>query len=153
MKLGECKVKLYRGGCLAYDEFNQGELKPKGNKSEVAPRCDGKWKLNGKFKIGETEGNAARAHQMESGLYGGCFVSFTRCRVVAEHYATTDSSKNERSPGYVYVVDEELLEKYGVTAIELPDPEVPSNKEVSLRAKDGGNLPHAIIIEKFKVTV
>ena len=142
--------KLYRGVCQANDECNEGKLKPKGSKSEVAPRCDGKWKLNGKLKIGETENNAARAHQIESGLYGGCFVSFTRCKSVAEHYATTDHSKNERSPGYVYVIDEDLLSKYGVTAIEFSDPEHPDNKEVSLRAKDGGNLPPEIIIEKYR---
>ncbi|WP_370543321.1 hypothetical protein [Geobacter sp. OR-1] len=69
---------------------------------------------------GESEDNAVRAHHIESGLYGGCFVSTTRNEKMARRFATYNEEK-----GWVYIIDESLFERYGVISKEFPDPQYP----------------------------
>lgn len=138
---------LYRGINKQTDETNAGRLLPKGASVEVVPKLDGKWKLDGKFKYGPCESNTARAHQIESGLYGGCGISTSRSEQIAIRFATTERTED----GYVYVIDEELLEGAGVIAYEFPDPLYPHEREVTLIEKSGGSLPESVIVEKYAV--
>lgn len=139
---------LYRGINKRADEANAGRLLPKGNSVEVVPKADGKWKFDGTFKCGPCESNTARAHQIESGLYGGCGISTSRSEQIAIRFATYDGTED----GYVYVIDEELLEGAGVIAYEFPDPLNPHEQEVTLIEKSGGSLPESVIVEKFAVS-
>jgi hypothetical protein len=77
-KLSTRHPMLYRGINKQADEANAGRLLPKGTSVEVVPKVDGKWKFDGKFRCGPCESNTARAHQIESGLYGGCGISTSR---------------------------------------------------------------------------
>lgn len=139
---------LYRGINKQADEANSGCLLPKGNSVEVVPKVDGKWKLDGKFKCGPCESNTARAHQIDSGLYGGCGISTSRSEPMAIRFATTDYTED----GYVYVIDEKLLEGANVVAYEFPDPLNPHEQEVTLIEKSGGSLPEVVIVEKYAVS-
>lgn len=138
---------LYRGINKQADEENGGRLSPKGNLVEVIPQADGKWKLDGTFKCGPCKSNTARAHQIESGLYGGCGISTSRSEEIAIRFATIERSED----GYVYVIDEELLETAGVIAYEFPDPLNPHEMEVTLIERSGGSLPESVIVEKYAV--
>lgn len=55
--------------------------------------------------------------------------------------------------GFVYVIDEYLLNKFGVIPVEYSNAANPQEKEVSLRAADNGDLPEGIIISKYPVCV
>lgn len=144
--------KLYRGVCCTLDQANEGQLRPKGSRSEVVmQRNDCGMKRDGKFNRTLSENNAVRAHHLESGMHGGCFVSFTKSRVKAEQFATTDSD-GEKTSGFVYEVDEDLFLLHGVVAHELPDPEHPGEMEVTLRAADNDVIPNAIVISKYSVS-
>jgi hypothetical protein len=85
---------------------------PKGNTVEVTILADGKCKADGKFKAGPCQTNTARAHQIETGLYGGCGISTSRSEITAIFFATT----GHKVDGYVYVIDETLLEGANVTS-------------------------------------
>lgn len=138
---------LYRGVSLVMDQLNECQLRPKGSQSAVRMTYgDGfvGMRHDGKFTHGNSEDNAARGHQLRSGLHNGCFLSFTRSLDMAIKFATVKNTVQ----GFVYVVDEERLESYGVVAKEYPDPEYPAEMEVSLRAMDNGNLPSQIIVAK-----
>ena len=80
-------------------------------------------------------------------MYGGCFLSFTRDESIAEYFATSRNFEE----GFIYEVDEDTLEKFGVIAREVNIPEHPHECEVSLRASDGGILPREIIVKKREV--
>lgn len=138
---------LYRGVNKRADEENGGRLSPKGNTVEVVPLIDGKWKIDGKFKCGPCESNTARAHQIDSGLYGGCGISTSRSEEIAIRFATYDYTEE----GYVYVIDEALLANTNVTSYEFGDPLNPRESEVTLMEKLGGALPDHIIVEKYAV--
>lgn len=138
---------LYRGINKQADEANNGHLLPKGNSVEVVPKLDGKWKLDGTFRRGPCESNTARVHQFESGLYGGCGISTSRSEEIAIRFATIECTED----GYVYVIDEELLEGAGVVAYEFTDPMNPHEQEVTLIEKSGGSLPESVIVEKYAV--
>ena len=143
--------RLYRGVSKQMDEYDNGELRPKGNKSKVTMSYeDNGFSYDGKYTYGKSEKNAARAHQVASGMHGGCFVSTSRNRKVAEFFATSDKSGN-RVDGYVYVIDEGKLKEFGIIALEFTDAEHPDHYEVSLRAHDNGVLPLEVILEKYEV--
>jgi len=108
---------------------------------------DGKFKYDGTFHYGYSINNTARAHQIESGLYNGCFVSTTKSEAIAIRFAT----KNFTEPGWIYVIDETLLIDHNVISLEFYDPLYPDELEVSLAASNNGALPEKIIIEKFEV--
>lgn len=138
---------IYRGVCKIDDDKNQGELRPKGNFIEVEVTFDSSLRWDSDLTWNESEINTVLAHQNESGQYGGCFVSFTTDKSVAVKFATS----NNMEEGYVYVVDEELLPKYGVVSKVVSTPEHPDESEVSLRAQNGGVLPAEIVVGKYKV--
>jgi hypothetical protein len=101
----------------------------------------------GHFERVASESNAVRAHQIDGGLYGGCWLSFTRVEKVAQRFATSGGMED----GFVYVVDEDALAARGVVKKEFVDPEEPDEVEVSLRAADNGDLPAEIVIDKRRV--
>ncbi len=142
------KRLLYRGVNEHLDRLNDGQLRPKGNRIEInMTRADGDlgMKRDGKFSRGRTEDNAARGHQLQSGLHDGCFLSFTRSLQVAIHFATNNNTKK----GFVYIVDEDRLAIFGVLAKEYSEQTHPEEMEVSLRASDGGDLSMQIVVEKI----
>jgi len=138
---------LYRGVSKELDLKNLGQLKPKGKKNKEMARYDGKISANGHFTYGPSEHNAVRAHHIETGLYDGCYVSTTRYENIAKCFATNRYKKE----GWIYIIDESLLEQYGVRAIEFPNPEFPDQMEVTLRASNNRNIPLKVCIEKYKV--
>jgi hypothetical protein len=136
---------LYRGVDEFTDRKNGGRLVPKGTAVEVTPVFDGKWAFDGKFNFGASQNNTARAHQIDSGLYGGCGVSTTRSEEKAVFFATYNNSRD----GYVYVIDEDLLRDASIDCYEFQDPEYPDEEEVTLIENAGGPLPDSIIVEKY----
>lgn len=144
-------AKLYRGICRRLDDENSGQLKPKGNKAAVIMRRDDNIKRNGHFNRTESEINAARAHQLKTGMHDGCYISFTRSFDIAMRFATQDPTIGP-SEGFVYELDEDLFDQYGVVSYEFPDPEFPDEEEVSLRAADNGCLPTEIVVTKHLVS-
>lgn len=145
---------LYRGVNKGEDEKNAGRLLPKGSRLEVVAKLDGKWKLDGKFLLGACESNTARAHHIESGLYGGSGISTSRSESEAIKFATLELREDGvcyKAEGYIYVIDESLLEAAGVTAHKFSDPEYPYEEEVTLIEKSGGPLPESVIVEKYAV--
>jgi len=139
---------LYRGINKSADEKNGGKLTPKGRIAEVVPLMDGRWRFDGKFKYGPCQTNTARAHHIDSGLYGGCGISTSRLEAVAIRFATSDYTEE----GFVYVIREDLLAGAGVTAHEFDDPLEPQEKEVTLIENTGGAIPAEVIVEKYEVT-
>ncbi|MBV2132000.1 hypothetical protein KRX52_04205 [Pseudomonas sp. MAP12] len=133
---------LYRGECLQTHAANGGEIRPKGGLPEVTPRFDGSIKFDGRFTHGETEQNAVRAHHLESGKWGGCWVSTTRDYNRAVHFATSGNM----SEGVVYALDESLFADAEVVAVEDVDPHYPEEKEVSIRASDFGAIPQSVVV-------
>jgi len=138
---------LYRGVNKVTDDANGGRLLPNGNTVEVVPLADGKWKFDGTFKCGPCETNTARAHQIDSGLYGGCGISTSRSEEIAIFFATYEYTEE----GYVYIIDETLLESANVALHEFDNPLNPHEKEVTLIEKFGGALPNHVIVEKYAV--
>ena len=144
---------LFRGVCDELDQLNEGTLRPRGRLHEISIRRDGKVKRGeGPFYRYPSENNAVRAHHVESGMYEGCFISFTRSEDRAHRFASRDID-GERTSGYIYVVDEDLLAEHRVVAHEVSDPLHPSEMEVTLRSADNGNLPAAIVVRKIRVYV
>lgn len=144
---------LYRGVCDALHDENGGKLCPKGDKSMLTMSRNGKLKRNLDIKLdrqGPTEQNAVRLHHHESGLYGGCFLSFTRSEATARKFATR-GLEGERTSGYVYVIDEEYLAAYGIIAHEVDDPLHPNEQEVTLRSANNGELPPGLVVRKSRV--
>ncbi|MBU1340455.1 MAG: hypothetical protein KKD66_02345 [Proteobacteria bacterium] len=135
---------LFRGVSKIDDENNEGLLKPKGSNIEVAIKYNAGFTYDSGVTYGESEDNTVIAHQKESGMYEGCFVSFTRDKSIAIHFATSGNFEE----GFIYEVDEELLKQNGVVAREVEIPEHPYESEISLRTSDGGTLPNEIVVSK-----
>lgn len=134
---------LYRGECKATHDANNGKLLPlnmHGEKKVVALR-DGRISRDGRFTRGPTEANRVAAHQIETGLYGGCSVSTTRSYEEAKRFALYGGDQ-----GVVYWIDDDKFDSHGVVAIEPADPEIPSEQEVTIRAADGGEIPAELVV-------
>jgi hypothetical protein len=139
------------GVCDEVDLINQGTLRPRGAQRDISIRRDGQIRRrDSQFNRYPSENNAVRAHQIESGMYDGCFISFTRSEESARRFAIRNAD-GERTSGYIYVVDEDLLAEYEVVAHELSDPLYPTEMEVTLRANDNGDLPSEIVVRKVRV--
>ena len=138
---------LYRGVSKQKDLALNGQLFPNRNKSQIVPLYDGKIRYDGTFTYGESEDNAARAQQIETSLYDGCFISTTKKASLAVVFATSKFSEE----GWVYILDPNLFEKYGIVSREFPDPLYPAEFEVSIRAVDCGAIPPQVIVEKYEV--
>ena len=136
---------IYRGISQDADNKNDRKLRPKGTEKSVSMKRDGKvQKRSGQFERFSSENNAVNAHRIESGLYDGCWLSFTRSEEVAQRFATDYGVTD----GVVYVVDEKLFAEYGVVAKEIPNPNFPAEEEVTLRAEHNGDLPDSIIVDR-----
>lgn len=109
---------------------------------------DGRCRFDGNFKHGPCQTNTARAHHIDSGLYGGCGISTSRSEALAIKFATSGNTEE----GFVYVISEDLLAGADVTAHEFDDPLYPQEKEVTLIANTGGAIPAEVIVEKYEVT-
>jgi hypothetical protein len=138
---------LYRGVSVALDSAQFGELPPKGASNVATPLFDGNATHNGHLTHGPSEPNAVRAHHIDTGLYGGCYVSLTRSEARAAYFATTAGLED----GWVYVLDEALFQGLGVVAYEFPDPLHPHELEVTVRSADCGAIPQGVVIAKFRV--
>ena len=138
---------LYRGVSKKKDSTLNGQLSPNGSQPQITPLHDGKIKYDGTFTYGESEDNAVRAHHIETGLYGGCFVSATKNETRAAFFATSNYSEQ----GWVYVLDPSLFKKYGVNSKEFPDSLYPDEEEISIRAADCGPITPEVIVEKYEV--
>jgi hypothetical protein len=134
---------LYRGECKAVHDANNGKIFPKNmhGEKEVVARMDGCIRMDGRFTLGPTEANRVAAHQVDTGLYGGCSVSTTRSYDEAKKFALSGDDL-----GVVYWIDDERFQACGVVAITPEDPAVPSEQEVTIRAADGGEIPAELII-------
>ena len=139
---------LYRGVNKKDDETNSGKIIPKGNVEDVVPLMDGKWKADGKFKFGPCKSNTARAHQIETGLYGACAVSTSRSEMQAIKFATSGYLEE----GYIYVIDESVLESLNIVPHEFSDPLYPEEIEVTLVLKSNDPIPDIAIVEKYEVS-
>ena len=80
---------------------------------------DERWHLDGSWALGECEGNAARAHQKDAGLYGSAGISTTRSVSQVIKFATYGGLLD----GYVYLLKENLLKERGVVLKEFKNPE------------------------------
>lgn len=141
---------LYRGMRLVRHIASEGRIIPSGRAKEVVPRFDGTWCLDGTFTLGHSEDNAARAHHIENGKWGGCFVSTSRNREVAKYFATTDEH-GRKYKGVVYHIDESLFDQFGVVSREFGDPLYPEEQEVSIRAEDGEEIPLEVVVRVEEV--
>jgi len=138
---------LYRGVSKEKDRALKGLLCPNGIKPEVSARYDGQIKFDGTFTYGETSENAVRAHQIQTGLYGGCYISTTEDVNRSAIFATSGYSEE----GWVYVIDPDKFEQYQVVSKKFPDPLYPDEQEVSIRAHDCGSIPIEVIVDKYEV--
>ena len=102
---------------------------------------------DGTFTYGETEDNAARSHQIASGLYNGCFISTTKDLEVATRFATNQYPEE----GWIYVINPSLFSKFGVSSREFYNSRHPEEQEVSIKANDCMYIPENIIFERYEV--
>ena len=137
---------LYRGMRLERHVAMDGRIRPIGTQTEVIPLLDGSWSLDGRMTLSLSENNAARAHHIQTGKWGGCFVSTSRSRDMAEFFATNDGA-GRRCEGVIYHIDESLFDEFGVVSKEFDDPLHPSQMEVSIRAADGGEIPIQVVVK------
>ena len=91
--------------------------------------------------------NTLRAHQMKSGMHDGAFISTSILFDVASEFATEKGTV----VGFVYKIDPDLFEQYGVVARQDPIPKYVGEAEVSIRSEDGGEIPEEVIIEIIEV--
>ena len=138
---------LYHGVNKIDDLKNGGKIYPKGSTTKVMAFYDGKIKHDGKYLLGPSTSNTARAAQSDNPPYDNSGISTSRSEYVAIHFATSGSTED----GFVYVIDETRLLEEGVTPVELPNPEFEKEREVTLVMKSKKHLPLSLIIEKYEV--
>lgn len=135
---------LYRGECKSTHDENGGRILPSNmhGQKEVVALYDGRICHDGRFTYGPSEKNRVEAHQIDRGLYEGCSVSTTRSREEAARFALYGDDQ-----GVIYWIDDSKFEQFGVVAIELENPAIPSEQEVTIRAEDGGEIPSGVIVK------
>lgn len=139
---------LYRGVDKQHDLKCEGRLRPKGIEYKTVVKIGTRGlKVDGTFIVGNSEENVIRLHQLDIERERWCMVSTSRDENVAVHFATNGNLVE----GYVYTIDENLLESYGVKAHERNYPENIHESEITLRAQDMGDLPMEIVISKREV--
>lgn len=136
---------LYRGESLQVHVAQEGRIFPRGRKPAVVPKMDGTWYLDGRFTMGITERNAVRGHHIDTGKWGGCWVSTSRDYQRAFSFATHEGE------GVIYVLDESFFADAGVVAFEDDELLEPHEKEVSIRAADGGEIPLSVVVQCIPV--
>jgi hypothetical protein len=142
------KNYLYRGVSIVDDVENNGELLPKGEHSSTPVYMGQEGACFGAgYTFGSSEGNAVRAHQVNTAMNNGCYISTSSSKEVAIKFATIDNMVD----GYIYTLDSDLFSKYGVVSHILPGVENTVEYEVSIRAIDNGRIPVEVIISKESV--
>jgi len=133
---------LYRGESKAKHDMNEGKILPKnpGGACEVVATHNGAMNYDGRITYGRSEANRVAAHQVETGLYGGCSVSTTRSYEEAKRFALYADDL-----GVIYWLDDSAFDSHGVVAIEPSNAAIPSEQEVTIRAADGGAIPDTVI--------
>jgi len=134
---------LYRGECKATHDENVGRILPVNmhGEKEVVALHDGKIRYDGRFTYRASEKNRVEAHQIDTGLYDGCSVSTTRSHDEALRFALYGDDR-----GVIYWIDDSKFDQFGVIAVELEKPAIPSEQEVTIRAADGGEIPPELIV-------
>lgn len=141
---------LFRGVSKHDDDKYSGKIIPKGTSNEVTMKYgDPGLRHDGKFTYGPSITNTARSHQVESGMHNGSGISTTRDKSIAEYFATSGGIED----GFVYVIDEDELEKHNISKHEFEDSENPHEHEVTLITDGGTELPESVIIEKYEVNI
>lgn len=139
---------LYRGVSDELDALCKGVIMPKGDQNTAIPECGEEGvECGAGYESGFSEGNAVRAHHVDSNMKKLSFVSTSKCIEVAKRFAT----KQGTTTGYLYTLDTSLFEKYNVVCCELGTPIYPEEQEVSIRSKSNGNIPQNVIVGKLAV--
>ena len=145
---------LFRGENRALYEANGGRLAPKtvGQPFKADAYFGADIYFGDGHVYGESERNAVIQHQRDSSKHPTSGVSTTPIYENAKSYATHCGKYTE---GYVFKIDTELLEKYGVTSHEVEQhavkPKIPGDKEVILVSSVFGVLPEEIVVGVEKV--
>lgn len=139
---------LYRGVSAEIDDLCEGIIMPKGDQNTAIPECGEKGvECGAGYECGFSEGNALKAHQVDSDMKKLSFVSTSKCIEVAKHFAT----KQFTTEGYVYTLDTSLFKEFNVICCELENPIYPNEKEVSIRSQNNGKIPEDVIVGKLFV--
>ncbi|MBW8067181.1 MAG: hypothetical protein GJU73_07020 [Ferrovum sp.] len=146
---------LYRGVCEEKHEANGGRLIPAGNNMEIVMQRndytrlsdESKFLRDGTFVRIPSEVNTARGHQLDSGIHGGCMISTTESYQIAVLFATNEGTVN----GVIYKLDKAKFQSYGIRSHKFICPRFPDEKEVSICAEDGGEIPQEVIVTVRKV--
>jgi hypothetical protein len=144
---------LYRGVNPEIHKTNDGKLVPKGIglPFKQGAYYGGSYYCDGSV-YGESETNAVVQHQRDSSRNPTSGISTTPSLENARQYAT---HHGKYQSGYVYQIDTELLDEYGVSKYKVADhamsPAIPGDEEVILVAKDFDVLPSEIIVDVIEV--
>ncbi|MDG2959834.1 hypothetical protein P7L91_03130 [Bisgaard Taxon 10/6] len=140
---------LYRGVSFHMDKLNDGKLVPTGTQPSTTLFHDEYFKYDGTGTYGKTDDNAVRAHQIKSGLYNGCYISTTSDYEIAKIFATQNYSIN----GYIYHLNTELFEQYGILMYQYTNPKYPKEQEITIRTIDCKEIPQAVIVKKEIIVI
>jgi hypothetical protein len=141
---------LYRGVSVELYEKTKGKLIPKSLEPFTYTFKFGEpgFNFNSGATFDSSPENAVLKHQYNQQGFPTSGVSTTPILEQAKYYAT---SGGKDVPGYIYKIDRNLLDKYGVTEYFVDkivtNPSVPEDKEVILVSRDNGMLPEEIIVE------
>lgn len=115
---------------------------------------DSNWYWDDGSTFGESSTNAIIQHERDSSRNPTSGVSTTPLMWVAKCYAT---ACGKFQSGYLYKIDTELLEKYGVLKHPVANhaawPKLPCTEEVILVARDFGVLPSEIVVEVIEIVM
>jgi hypothetical protein len=146
MAKGVSMAKVYRGVSIELYKELKGKIAPKGTLSELGS----KWGafVWGRETWGSSKTNAVLEHQNSEGDdIKLCYVSTSESFDQACYFATSGNMSN----GVVFVLDRELFDKYGVEVIPILEAENEHEQEVTIKAADGGYIPHSVIIGAIAV--
>ena len=138
-------TKLYRGVDLKVYREAEGIIYPKGTIVEKNAKF-GK-AVFGRNTFGPSKINTVVDHQTDSDTDKSCYVSTSRSFDKACYFATTDNM----SIGVVYVLDTDMFEQYGVEMITIKNSEYDEEQETTIKAKNGGHIPHQVILGAMMV--
>jgi hypothetical protein len=97
--------------------------------------------------LGVSEKNAVNEHQSDHNRVDTCFISTTKSFEKAKGFATI----NGLMSGVVLTLDRSLFAEHGITEIELINQFNSHEFEISIRAKDYGEIPQEVIVETTHV--
>ena len=139
---------LYRGVSKIDDERNGRLIKPKGEKVAIVGQAGERWMQAGEgVECGQSINNAVIAHQYDSDVSNTAYISTTKNKKVAKKFATSDGIED----GYIYTLDRDKFEQYGVTSIERDIGCVNDEEEVSITTLNLGPIPSGVIVSKILI--